>query len=231
MTSFRIIKDDIRRLLCGQDPEAAIYAVSQYPPRKVINVLISFYCDPDPLVRWRSIGATGRIVSAHADADMESARVIMRRLMWMLNDESGGIGWGVPEAIGAILALNPRLAGEYGSILISYAASACNFLEHPVLQRGVLWGIGTLARSRPEMIREIIPNLQYFMESFDPWHRGYAARIAGYAGGREMIPLIEPLAGDPAVIDFYEDGWLRSTTVGQLARSAIDEIIRSGKES
>ena len=231
MSSSRITKDDIRLLLCDDDPDTAIAEVSRYPARKVINVLISFYYDPDPLVRWRAIDATGWIVSAHADADMESARVIMRRLMWMLNDESGGIGWGAPEAIGAILALNSRLADEYGSILISYAASACNFLEHPVLQRGVLWGLGTLARFWPEMIREVIPNLHCFMESGDPRHRAYAARIAGYAGGREMIPLIEPLADDPAIIDLYEDGRLRSTTVGQLARSAIDEIIQSGKES
>lgn len=25
---------------------------------------------------------------------MDSARIVMRRLMWSLNDESGGIGWG-----------------------------------------------------------------------------------------------------------------------------------------
>ncbi|MEA3417440.1 MAG: hypothetical protein U9R02_15080 [Thermodesulfobacteriota bacterium] len=52
----------------------------------------------------------GVVVSNLADHDMESARVIMRRLIWNLNDESGGIGWGSPEAMGEIMARNNRLA-------------------------------------------------------------------------------------------------------------------------
>jgi hypothetical protein len=45
----------------------------------------------------------GEVMAHLADKDMESARVIMRRLMWSLNDESGGIGWGAPEAMGEIV--------------------------------------------------------------------------------------------------------------------------------
>jgi len=40
----------------------------------------------------------------------------MRRLMWNLNDESGGIGWGNPEAMGEILACHEALANEYAPI-------------------------------------------------------------------------------------------------------------------
>ena len=63
----------------------------------------------------------GQVVSNLADTDMESARVIMRRLIWNLNDESGGIGWGSPEAMGDIMACHERLAGEYHRLLVSYA--------------------------------------------------------------------------------------------------------------
>ena len=89
----------------------------------------------------------GQVVSNLADTDMESARVVMRRLIWNLNDESGGIGWGSPEAMGDIMACHQRLAEEYHRLLISYVRPEGNFLEHPQLQKGLLWGLARLARS------------------------------------------------------------------------------------
>ena len=54
----------------------------------------------------------GAVVAHLAEKDMESARVVMRRLMCSLNDESGGIGWGAPEAMGEIIASHEGLASE-----------------------------------------------------------------------------------------------------------------------
>jgi hypothetical protein len=100
---------------------------------------------------------------------MESARVVMRRLMWNLNDESGGIGWGSPEAMGEITAGHGRLADEFAGILISYINPAGNFLEHELLQRGSLWGVGRLAHARPLLARPAVPFLPAFFESPDPY--------------------------------------------------------------
>ena len=60
----------------------------------------------------------GALVFSLAEQDMESARVVMRRLMWNLNDESGGIGWGSPEAMGEIMARHSGLAEEYSKISV-----------------------------------------------------------------------------------------------------------------
>jgi len=57
----------------------------------------------------------GRVVSSLAEKDMESARVVMRRLMWNLNEESGGIGWGCPEAMGETMARSAPLAWNTGA--------------------------------------------------------------------------------------------------------------------
>ena len=65
----------------------------------------------------------------------------MRRLMWSLNDESGSIGWGAPEAMAEIMARNKKLADEYYKILISYSEQGKNYLEHEGLQRSVRRGI------------------------------------------------------------------------------------------
>ena len=46
------------------------------------------------MIKWHAVSALGAIVAALAEKEMESARIIMRRLMWSLNDESGSIGSG-----------------------------------------------------------------------------------------------------------------------------------------
>ena len=89
-------------IACLQVPslEAALAAVASMPPEKAIKPLFSCLCSCDQQVKWHAVSAMGRTVATLADQEMETARVVMRRFMWMLNDESGGIGWGVPEAMG-----------------------------------------------------------------------------------------------------------------------------------
>ncbi len=111
------------------------------PHKTLISPLRTFFMDGDELIRWRSISAFGMVVSWIAEEDMEEARIIMRQLMWTLNDESGGIGWGSPEAMGESMALNPTLCSEYGKILLSYIWEEGNFLEYDALRVGALWGI------------------------------------------------------------------------------------------
>lgn len=223
MASFsKQVKSEIYSKLGGSDFEAARRAVLQYPARRVINTLISFYCHREPLVRWRAIEATGHVVAGHALEDMESARVIMRRLLWMLNDESGGIGWGVPEAMGEILALCEPLADEYHRIYLSYVQPACNFLEHPVLQRGLLWGIGRLASTRSMIVRPFLPDITPFLDSEDPYHRAFAARAIAFAGGPSSSALIEKLHRDPAEVEIYEESTLKTKTVAEISRALVD---------
>ncbi|HID31456.1 MAG TPA: HEAT repeat domain-containing protein, partial [Desulfobacterales bacterium] len=116
----------------------------------------------------------GAVVANLAEKDMESARVVMRRLMWSLNDESGGIGWGAPEAMGEIIASHEGLAKEYVSVLISYVREDGNFLEYEALQRGAIWGVGRVAQARPELVQNAVPHLVLFLESPDAAVRGLA---------------------------------------------------------
>ncbi len=106
-------KQLLRELLSAEDIQASFDTICLYPPRQSVNFLFSFFYDKEEIIKWRAIAAFGRVVSMLADQNMESARVIMRRLMWNLNDESGGIGWGSPEAMGEITALHPGLAKNF----------------------------------------------------------------------------------------------------------------------
>ncbi|RPI52678.1 MAG: HEAT repeat domain-containing protein [Deltaproteobacteria bacterium] len=153
--SPRILRRRVRELLSSEDFEQVLSELRKISPRKAINPIISVFYDSDPELRQKAINAFGQVVADLANKDMEAARVVMRRLMWTLNDESGGIGWGAPEAMAEAMACHPRLAEEYVRILLSYIREDGNFLEYEPLRRGALWGLGRLAQIYPEMLMEL----------------------------------------------------------------------------
>jgi hypothetical protein len=221
----RQIKPRIRELLVADtDMEASMSAICRYPARQSVNALISFFCDREEIIRWRAIAAIGRVTAMLADDNMESARVVMRRLMWSLNDESGGIGWGSPEAMGEIMARSGRLADEFSRMLRSYVRPDENFLEHETLQRGLLWGIGRLAQVSPTHLDQTDMYLIPFLQSGDAIHRGYAAWALGHLKSKKAAPLIEKLLKDIHQVIFFEGFQLRRLPVSFLARQAWMQI-------
>lgn len=166
----------------------------------------------------------GRIVTCLADEDMESARVIVRRLMWNLNDESGGIGWGSPEAMGEILASHEGLAREYAPILISYAREDGNFQENEIMQRGVLWGIGRLASVFPTLTGEASPYIIAFLDSSDASVRAHAAWVCGMLGDAGARPGILSLTREEEEIEICLGSRLETHKVKDLAQSALDRL-------
>ena len=211
----------MRDLLSANDIKASIETICQYPARQSVNFLFLFFYDKQEIIKWRAVAAFGRVVAMLADENMESARVIMRRLMWNLNDESGGIGWGSPEAMGEITALHPKLAKEFANILRSYVRPEENFLEHEMLQRGVLWGIGRLAQVRPESLPQTDGYLLPFLASKDAYHRGLAARAIGNLKSNEALSALEQLTEDENELFFFNDLELRKVTVRFLVKEAL----------
>jgi HEAT repeat protein len=218
----RQLKNQVRELLLGQDLAAGLEALQRIPPRRVVNPLFSFFYSRDPLLRWRAVSAMGAVVAALATEEMESARVVMRRLLWNLNDESGGIGWGSPEAMGEITARSAPLAVEFAPLLASYVRPDGNYLEHPILQRGLLWGLGRLAHARPQLIPDVAESLAPFLTAADPFHRGLAAWAAGPLPQRPTRAALLALVDDPAVFVFYREPVLTEAAVGTAARTALE---------
>jgi hypothetical protein len=220
-TGSRRIKVELRRLLLEEDIDRYLPRVFTFPERLAINPLFSFLYDPDTLLKWRAVTAMGMLTDHLARRDMAAARIILRRLMWNLNDESGGIGWGSPEAMGEILARNPLLADEYHHILISYMMEEGNYLEHEMLQRGLLWGIGRLAHALPRLVTAAAVHLNPFLASPDPVKRGLAAWTAGPLKQAENISVLQGMIGDPMDIEVYMDGHMKKFRIRDLARAAL----------
>ena len=216
----RRLKTELLVLLRQKDFDQSMETIRLLPGRRVINPLFSFLCSMDPQIRWRAIKAIGEVVTNIAQKDMESARVIMRRMIWNLNDESGSIGWGLPEAMGETMARHEGLAREYGMILQSYIREDGNFLEHEPLQRGVLWGLGRLAQERPELLKTAIPHLQPFLSSEDAVLRGLAAWTLGLLGGGQVDAVLVELESDDTEVTLYLNGKESNYRIGDIARKA-----------
>lgn len=218
------LKQRLLALLKKQHFDEGLHTIRAMRPRRVISHLIAFLCAADEAVKWRSVLAIGAVVADLAETDGESARVIMRRLMWHLNDESGGIGWGVPEAMGEIMARSPKLADEYAFILVSYLQPDGNYIEYPMLQRGVLWGFGRLAHARPELLAHAACLLRPYLESQDPAIRGLAAYAAGALPRTPTERILQKLVRDRTEFTMVENGLRIERTVGQAAASGLGNI-------
>ena len=156
---------------------------------------------------------------------LEKTRNIVRRLMWNLNDESGGIGWGSVEAMGEILAVNEALALEYAPLLLSYGREDGNYQEHELMQRGVLWGICRLCEAMPgitgkQAAEHIIP----YTKSNDATVRGLAARVLGILEYKESCSELELLTGDETPIQLFLNNRHIVSTVKEQSEKALEKI-------
>lgn len=219
-------KRRISKLLESPNIDGIIEELRCLPAAQSINPLIGGLCSNNETVRWHAVTALGPVVSDLADRDMEAARVVMRRLMWSLNDESGGIGWGAPEAMGEIMACHAGLAGEYGHILVAYMREDGYFLELEQLQRGLMWGLGRLAQTRPALLRDrnAITYLLPYLDSPDTIVRGLAARALGLLGAKEASASLAKLVADRGEIKLYLNRAFVFETVGSLAEKALANI-------
>ena len=217
----RIHREQVLEILTRSNVDSSLTELRHMPSRKVVNALFTFLYSPHEIIKWRAVTFMGLFVQELAEEDMESARNVVRRLMWNLNDESGGIGWGSPEAMGEILACHEGLAREYAPILLSYANRNGNYLELPMLQRGLLWGIARFSEVRPHVVMGSKSLFFPCLESDDPAVRGHAARIVGLIGAPEDRSRLLPLVKDNSAYTTYFDYRCMGCIVGETAREAL----------
>jgi hypothetical protein len=204
----RISKEEVVALLEEKNYRRLAGAIIQ--KRSNLRYLNRLLYEPGKLIRWRAIEAMGVVADMLADKDPEAVRVILRSLLWTINDESGGIGWSAPECIGEIIHHRPELFADFASVVLSYAD------EH-MLRRGVLWAAGRMAQAQPGLIREELPVLAAFLDDPDPVVRGYTLRLLDIMGEKFDPRRFGHLLEDRSAVPVYERGLLVETTVADLA--------------
>ncbi len=229
----RRIKLELLPLLEKRQTSEISNFLERYPDHLVLNTLFSALCNPLDRVRWNAVICFGIIVPRLAEERIEEARVIMRRFLWSLNDESGGIGWGAPESLAEIMCHCGQLRREYLHMLISYMTEDGeeffqdgNYLELPMLQRGLLWGIGRLGQChRDEMIeQDIVDNVAAYLSSTDSTVSGLAIWALGLLQAKSTAQRIEPFLDEDKVIQIYRDNFLQDVELGFLAEEALQAM-------
>ena len=149
------LKLEVLEFLKQDDFEINLLEIHKFEAKKLVNALFSFLCITDKKIKDRTITAMGEVVAIIAKDDVKFARTVMRRLMLSLTEESGGIGWGAPEAMGEIMTRNKKMAEEYHKILISYTLGGGNELDFEELQKDVIAGLKRLSRVHPELVEGV----------------------------------------------------------------------------
>ena len=179
----------------------------------VARALVSLLYDPDELVRWRAVSALGILAGAHPG----QARPLVTRLLWSLNDESGGIGWMSAPALGEIGRNAPALLRDCIRVLVRY-------FEEPFVLPGVLWAVGRLAPAFPAETREVVPEIAAHCGAAGPGVRAHAAFALGAVGDGRARAALEALAGDERPARVYVGDRLVTRQVREWAGEALSGL-------
>jgi hypothetical protein len=211
------VKEQIRNSLITED-YVTITKLAERTNR-VLSFLTALTYDEDPLVCWRAIEAIGLAAARIADRDPEVVRVHLRRMQWLLNDESGGIGWRLPEAMAEIIYNRPQCFAEFVPIVISLF----DMEEEDAIRfrAGILWAVGRLAQVIPQSLDEALPWATSLLQDPDPRVRGMAVWCLGQLGATESLVEHQALLDDHSPVTLYSHGQLIQKTISNLAREAI----------
>jgi HEAT repeat protein len=212
------IKTELRDLLDqGAFEQIAEMAAQR---RRVLPSLVSLTFDADPQIGWRAIEALGVAAQRVAQDDPDFVREQLRRLYWLISEESGSICWHAPEAMAEIVRHEPALFADYLSIAVHLITSIEEEdLEH--FRAGALWAIGRLGPLVGDHVEGVHNAVSAALDDPDPQVRGTAAWCLGRVGRASDLDDRTDLLSDDGTVAHYEAGSLEQTSVGELVRRAL----------
>jgi hypothetical protein len=207
----RSLKRLVRELLVARDLESLVAEVRR--DRRVVGALSTLLYEPEALLRWRAVEALGATAAAVAETNIEAVRDLLRRQLWLMNDESGGAGWHAPETIAAVVVNVPELIDGFGVLLGSY-------LHEEPLQAGAHWGVAVVAAVRPNLFADLVGELTASLTSPDPFIRGCAVFALAALDDKALAEATILLRDDRGVVELYsrDTGRLRDTSIGEIVR-------------
>ncbi|MDR1855953.1 MAG: HEAT repeat domain-containing protein [Desulfovibrio sp.] len=178
-------------------------------------------------VKHRAARLLGEVVAALPS--QEEGRNVVRRFMWHMNDESGNIGWGIPEAFGETLAASASLAGEFHRILVSYVVDTGrqdNFCDNAALRRSCFWAVGRMAEERLALCRGARPWIVKGLGDGDGGCRAMAAwTLSRFPLDPAAASALRKLAreeGD-STCELFDGDDVRERRVGDIVEEMLGE--------
>lgn len=184
---------------------------------RLLSSLISLTYDRKSIISCRAIEAFGIVSKEIAKTKPELVRNAVGRLLWMIREESGGIGWSSPEMLGEIVRNNPELFSDIAPVIMS-------FLDEEMLASGVLIAAGRIGEVNPELIAHAIPLIISHLQNTEPILRGIAAWALGILCVKEAEAGLKELINDSSKIIIYDKSELYVKTVGEIAMESLARI-------
>ena len=187
--------------------------------RRVLGLLVSLTFDADPLIAWRAVEAMGAAAARIADDAPEYVREHLRRLRWLMSDESGGICWHAPEAMAEIIRHRPRLFSAHIPVVV-YLLRVMEEEDLVRFRPGILWAIGRLGEVAASEVEAVLPAIAACLDDSDPQVRGMAVWCLAQCRHTAPLETRSELLADEGTVVLYLEGHLLRRTVAELARQA-----------
>lgn len=197
------LKKAIRQSLANEDYDTI--TAFGLVDKAVIRQLISMSYDKEDVLCYRSIKALGLLCKALSLTQINVVRETIRKLLWSMGDESGGIGWSAPEMIAEIVRYEPHKYDDIIPVLWSYK-------EEAMFRAGVVLGLLRIALVDRERASFVLADLDELLKDQNPSVRAYTALLCKILG--KSVDL--DLAKDKEILIVYINGELRRLTVAEV---------------
>jgi hypothetical protein len=219
----REMKKAIVAALEENDVETIMTIASQN--RKMLSVLVRLAYDKETLIGWRAISAVGHVSALFVRNNYEFLRETIRKLLWSLSDESGGIGWSAPEMLGEIVSADPQKMADVVPLIAEIYS-----IDEKVFRPGVLYALKRVAESRLEAVVPFQHLAVSGLSEYDPLAKIHSLELLMLLKGKiykehqhGLLDKVKDLISDNAEAWIYKNGNFMNTTVADLA----DKVYKS----
>jgi len=224
------LKNSILHALESNDLDAVASLVKEN--RRALAILVRISYDRETLAAWRAIKAVGLAAEALVKTEYEFLRETVRKLLWSLSDESGGIGWSAPELLGEIVSADPKRLSD----IIPLIAQVYE-VEEEVFRPGVVYALARVAETAPEQVavyqKIVIMSLAdknplvkiYGLKLVERlWHPAIKENLWSSEYCRRVMDLVESTNLDQNEAWVYKnDGFIR-LEVGEVSKITQENI-------
>jgi hypothetical protein len=200
--------------------------------RKALSLLVRMAYDKETLVGWRAIKAAGRIAKALAKIDHEFLRITIRKLLWSLSDESGGIGWSAPELLGEIVSSDPEGFAD----IIPLIAEVYD-IEEQTFRPGVVYALTLIAENSPELTACYQKIIIKSLVDKNPMIRIYALELVEVLWSNvcrknlwtkefqeKVKRVVQSMENDREVAWVYKNNDFIDVQVGEMSKIVVDKM-------
>ncbi|MFC1976862.1 DVU0298 family protein [Chloroflexota bacterium] len=212
-----LIRQQVKALLIQRDYSELVRLCQT--ERRFWRALRLCLYETDESLRWPAIEAVAELLKTWwHEGNREKVQEYIKSLLWLLNDESGGIGWSASETIAETIVSIPELLDPCGSIIIACA------VEGSSLFNGSLWAIGRLGKQIKEAIAFFQNKVFAAFDSDDPETLGLVAWAMGEADFTPALASLAALRDRKELVRIYIDGHFQEKSLGNWSKEAIAKI-------